>query len=186
MSTATPGISRDAVERRVLALVRPAFIVFLLVISLFPFYYMVLLSFRPLDAVLQDPGALWPDFGEIDFDTYKNVLQSTADGGQGFLNFITNSIKFSRPGDTLRIEIQKLDTEILILISDTGIGIPASELPHIFDRFYKADKARNRARSGSGLGLSIAQKIIELHQGGIDVQSEVDKGTTFTVRLPRL
>ncbi|NRF93845.1 HAMP domain-containing protein [Paenibacillus frigoriresistens] len=105
---------------------------------------------------------------------------------QVWLNFITNSIKFSRPGDTLRIEIQKLETEILIQISDTGIGIPESELPHIFDRFYKADKARNRARSGSGLGLSIAQKITQLHHGSIDVQSEVDKGTTFTVHLPRL
>jgi len=92
MSTATGGISRDTVERRLLAVIRPAFIVFLLLISLFPFYYMVLLSFRPLDAVLQDPGALWPNFGEIDFDTYKNVLTSTEDGGQGFLNFIKNSM----------------------------------------------------------------------------------------------
>lgn len=120
------------------------------------------------------------DLPEADISADSQLLH------QVWLNFITNSIKFSRPGDTLRIEIQKLDTEILILISDTGIGIPESELPHIFDRFYKADKARNRARSGSGLGLSIAQKIIELHHGSIDVQSEVDKGTTFAVRLPRL
>ena len=92
MSTATTGISRDTVERRLLAVLRPAFIVFLLIICLFPFYYMVLLSFRPLDAVLQDPGALWPNLGEIDLDTYKNVLASTEDGGQGFLNFIKNSM----------------------------------------------------------------------------------------------
>ena len=84
-------LTRDTVERRVLAVVRPAFIVFLLAICLFPFYYMVMLSFRPLDAVLQDPGALWPDLGEIDLDTYKNGLASTADGGQGFWNFIKNS-----------------------------------------------------------------------------------------------
>ncbi|MET0916436.1 MAG: carbohydrate ABC transporter permease, partial [Jiangellaceae bacterium] len=92
MSSAGPGVSRDAVERRLLAVIRPAFIVFLLLISLFPFYYMVLLSFRPLDAVLQDPGALWPDLGEVDLDTYKNVLASIEDGGQGFLNFIKNSM----------------------------------------------------------------------------------------------
>jgi multiple sugar transport system permease protein len=92
MSTTGTGISRDAVERRLLAVLRPVFIVFLLLISLFPFYYMVLLSFRPLDAVLQDPGALWPNLGEIDIDTYSNVLASTADGGQGFLNFIKNSM----------------------------------------------------------------------------------------------
>lgn len=91
MSTRTSTISRDAVERRVLGAVRPAVIVFLLLITLFPFYYMVLLSFRPLDAVLQDPGALIPKPGEIDFGTYRDVLASQADGGQGFLNFIKNS-----------------------------------------------------------------------------------------------
>jgi multiple sugar transport system permease protein len=84
-------VSRDAVERRALGVLRPAFIVFLLVITLFPFYYMVLLSFRPLDQVLQHPGALWPDPGEIDFGTYKDVLASQADGGQGFLTFMKNS-----------------------------------------------------------------------------------------------
>ena len=85
-------MSRDVLERRLLAVVRPAFIAFLLVITLFPFYYMVMLSFRPLDAVLQDPGALWPQPGEIDLGTYRDVLASTADGGQGFLNFIKNSM----------------------------------------------------------------------------------------------
>ncbi len=85
------GVLRDNAERRVLAVVRPIIIVLLLVICLFPFYYMVLLSFRPLDAVLQDPGALWPRFGEIDWGTYRDVLTSTASGGQGFLSFIRNS-----------------------------------------------------------------------------------------------
>jgi multiple sugar transport system permease protein len=84
-------MNRDLVERRTLAILRPAFIAFLLVITLFPFYYMVMLSFRPLDAVLQDPGALWPQFGEIDLGTYRDVLASTTDGGQGFLNFMKNS-----------------------------------------------------------------------------------------------
>jgi multiple sugar transport system permease protein len=84
-------MNRDLIERRTLSVLRPAFIVFLLVITLFPFYYMVMLSFRPLDAVLQDPGALWPEFGEIDLGTYRDVLASTTDGGQGFLNFMRNS-----------------------------------------------------------------------------------------------
>jgi multiple sugar transport system permease protein len=84
-------MNRDLIERRTLSILRPAFIVFLLVITLFPFYYMVMLSFRPLDAVLQDPGALWPQFGEIDLGTYRDVLASTTDGGQGFLNFMRNS-----------------------------------------------------------------------------------------------
>jgi multiple sugar transport system permease protein len=84
-------LSRDAVERRILSILRPAFIVFLLVITLFPFYYMVLLSFRPLDQVLQHPGALLPDPGEVGLKTYKDVLASQADGGQGFLTFMKNS-----------------------------------------------------------------------------------------------
>ncbi|WP_157545038.1 carbohydrate ABC transporter permease [Nocardioides halotolerans] len=85
------SMSRDALERRVLGVLRPLVIVFLLVITLFPFYYMVLLSFRPLESVLQDPGALWPKPGEIELGTYRDVLASQADGGQGFLNFIKNS-----------------------------------------------------------------------------------------------
>ncbi|MEC0227384.1 sensor histidine kinase [Paenibacillus alba] len=105
---------------------------------------------------------------------------------QVWLNFITNGIKFSQHGDTLRIELQEQLSEIIIRISDTGIGIPEAELPHIFDRFYKADKARNRASSGSGLGLSIAQKIIQLHHGSVEAQSEFGKGTTFVIHLPQL
>lgn len=84
-------MSRDTVERRVLGALRPLTIGALLVLCLFPFYYMVLLSFRPLDAVLQNPGALWPSGGEIDLGTYRDVLAPTAQGGQGFLTFIQNS-----------------------------------------------------------------------------------------------
>ena len=82
---------RGATEQRVFSVVRPLVIAALLLAALFPFYYMVLLSFRPLDSVLQDPGALWPSPGEIDFSTYGDVLKSTADGGQGFLTFIQTS-----------------------------------------------------------------------------------------------
>jgi multiple sugar transport system permease protein len=83
--------SRDAVERRIFGVLRRMAIAFLLVITIFPFYYMALLSFRPLDSVLQDPGALWPKPGEIDLGTYRDVLASQGDGGQGFLTFIKNS-----------------------------------------------------------------------------------------------
>jgi len=84
-------LSRDQIERRVLDFLRPAFIVFLLVITVFPFYYMVMLSFVPLDAVLQDPGALYPHLGDLNLGTYRDVLAPTDDGGQGFLNFMKNS-----------------------------------------------------------------------------------------------
>ncbi|GIP35184.1 HAMP domain-containing sensor histidine kinase [Paenibacillus sp. J2TS4] len=104
---------------------------------------------------------------------------------QVWFNLITNSIKFCRPGDTIRIEL-RVEQEVVIEISDTGIGIPAAELPYIFDRFYKADRTRGRLREGSGLGLSIVHKIIDLHQGRIEVESELGEGTTFTVYLPYL
>ena len=87
--------SRETVERRILGVLRPVVIVLLLLAAVFPFYYMVVLSFRPLDAVLQDPGALWPKAGEIDLTTYTSVLKSVDDGGQGFLTFLRNSLGVS-------------------------------------------------------------------------------------------
>ena len=85
-------MNRDQVERRAFSVLRPLIIAALLVVTVFPFYYMVMLSFRPLDSVLQDPGALWPSFGEIDLGTYTEVVKPTEDGGQGFLTFIKNSL----------------------------------------------------------------------------------------------
>ena len=83
---------RGVVEQRVFSVVRPLVIAALLFAALFPFYYMVLLSFRPLEGVLQDPGALWVGPGELDLGTYGDVLRPVADGGQGFLSFIRNSM----------------------------------------------------------------------------------------------
>jgi len=91
MSTAGSW-SRSHVEDRLFALLRPVAILVLVLVSLFPFYYMVLLSFRPLEAVLQNPGSLWVSPGDIDLSTYGDVLKSVDDGGQGFLNFIKNSM----------------------------------------------------------------------------------------------
>jgi multiple sugar transport system permease protein len=93
-STATPtgrGWSRDNVETRVFGVLRWVVIAFLLVFTLFPFYYMVLLSFRDLSSLLQDPGRLWPTLSEITATTYREVLASTGSGGQGFLGFMRNS-----------------------------------------------------------------------------------------------
>ena len=89
------GASREVVERRILAVLRPIVIVLLLIAAVFPFYYMVVLSFRPLADVLQDPGALWPKAGEIDLSTYTSVLRPVEDGGQGFLVFLRNSLGVS-------------------------------------------------------------------------------------------
>src|SRR5690606_8556233 len=83
--------SRDMIENRLLAVLRPLVIVVLLIAAVFPFYYMVVLSFRPLDAVLQDPGALWVAPSELNWGTYASVLAPVTDGGQGFVVFIRNS-----------------------------------------------------------------------------------------------
>ncbi|CAH1217399.1 Heme sensor protein HssS [Paenibacillus plantiphilus] len=106
---------------------------------------------------------------------------------QVWLNLISNSIKYTGQGDKIMIEAEQsaASNQIIVRISDTGIGIPEAELPNLFERFYKADKARNRANTGSGLGLSIAREIVSLHQGTIEIQSEYDAGTTVVVRLPQ-
>ncbi|QMV42875.1 sensor histidine kinase [Cohnella cholangitidis] len=104
-----------------------------------------------------------------------------------WLNLISNAIYFTPSGGTIGVEITDCGAVGMeIEFRDSGVGIPASEIPYIFERFHKADKARNRTSSGSGLGLSIVHKIISLHGGTIEVQSEVGKGTLFTVRIPRL
>ena len=72
----------------------------------------------------------------------------------------------------------------VIRVSDTGVGIPAEDLPHIFDRFYRVDKARSRETGGTGLGLSIVKQFVLLHGGAINAESTVGKGTTFIIELP--
>ncbi len=102
---------------------------------------------------------------------------------QVWFNLIVNAIKFSRPGGTIRIETA-VEREVAVTVTDTGIGIGEEELPHIFERFYKADKSRTPARSGSGLGLAIVRRIVELHGGSVSVSSNPGEGNAFTVRLP--
>lgn len=103
---------------------------------------------------------------------------------QALTNIIGNSIKYTPEGGRVVIELYEEQTEIVIKVSDNGIGIPKEELPFIFDRFYRVDKARARETGGTGLGLSITQQIIALHQGRIKVASKVNKGTTIFIFLP--
>ncbi|HLS20341.1 MAG TPA: HAMP domain-containing sensor histidine kinase [Bacillota bacterium] len=103
---------------------------------------------------------------------------------QVWLNIISNAIRYTPKGGSIIINIEKDTTQINVMIRDTGIGIAEEDLHHIFERFYKIDKARTRDEESTGLGLAISQKIVELHNGTIMVESEEGKGTTFTITLP--
>ncbi|MDC2864144.1 sensor histidine kinase [Bacillus sp. BP-3] len=105
---------------------------------------------------------------------------------QVWTNLLTNSIKFTESGGTISFYGEEKESELCLTISDTGIGMGEDEIDKIFDRFYKVDEARNRTIEGSGLGLSIVKKIIDLHEGSITVQSVKGEGTTFTIYLPKI
>jgi heavy metal sensor kinase len=103
------------------------------------------------------------------------------------LNLITNAVKYTPAGGSVRMQLGQGDGRVILTVADTGIGIAPGDLPHIFDRFWRADSARTRTgeRPGTGLGLAICKWIAEAHGGTIDVQSRPGRGTTFTVTLPR-
>ncbi len=103
---------------------------------------------------------------------------------QLFLNLIDNAIKYTPEGGSVTLSVEQQNGSAIFQVEDTGIGIPADEQEKIFDRFYRVDKARSREAGGSGLGLSIAKWIVDLHRGTIAVSSQINKGSVFTVRLP--
>ncbi len=99
-------------------------------------------------------------------------------------NIVDNAIKYTPDGGRVTVEVYEYSGNAVVKVSDTGIGIPAKDLPHIFDRFFRVDKARSRATGGTGLGLSIAHKIVLMHGGNIRVASEEGKGSIFYIELP--
>lgn len=99
-------------------------------------------------------------------------------------NLLHNSIKFTPAGGTITIQLHQRAATVEVCLQDSGIGIAPDDQVHLFERFFKADKARNRTLGGNGLGLAIVKKIIDLHQGTIHVESALDAGATFTVTLP--
>jgi signal transduction histidine kinase len=103
---------------------------------------------------------------------------------QVLLNLIDNAIKYCPSGSDIWVRLGKDHSNSILEVKDNGPGMPSDSLKHLFDRFYRIDKARSRELGGSGLGLSICKSICETHGGRIDVQSEVAKGTTFRVVLP--
>lgn len=103
---------------------------------------------------------------------------------QLLLILLDNAIRYTPTGGEVRLGLRSEPGEAVLTVSDTGIGIEAEDLPHIFERFYRADKARARESGGTGLGLSIARWIAESHGGSLSVESQVGRGSTFVIRLP--
>jgi signal transduction histidine kinase len=115
----------------------------------------------------------------------SKVMVDSARMTQVIINLLTNAIKYTQPKGTIRFEFSETDQEVIMDVVDNGSGIPQDELPYIFERFYRADKSRNRLTGGSGIGLTIVKSIVQAHGGDIEVQSELEKGSTFTVILPK-
>jgi signal transduction histidine kinase len=105
---------------------------------------------------------------------------------QALVALLDNALKYTPPEGSIALSLSVDDTHAFLRVSDTGIGILPEDLPHIFERFYRADRARSRDRGGSGLGLAIAQSIVEEHGGSIEAESAPGKGSAFTITLPLL
>lgn len=122
---------------------------------------------------------------QVDLELEKVEVEGVEDLlGQVWVNLLHNSIKFTPSGGRIGISLTKADDTAVIRISDTGIGIGEKDLRHLFERFYKADRSRNRSDGGSGLGLSIVKRIVDIHRGDVGVTSAPEEGTSFTVRIP--
>ena len=112
------------------------------------------------------------------------VLTFEDDAYQILFNLVENGIKYNRPGGNVHVVIQRTDESVAVRVTDTGVGIPDDALEHIFERFYRVDKARSRQAGGSGLGLSIVHDLVERNFGTIGVETTLGKGTCFTVTFP--
>lgn len=149
------------------------------------------IEFR-LDKQLEDVALmLEPQWSTKHIAMEVDLERLSIQGDEGLLsqvwvNLLHNAIKFTPEGGMIHVILTSDQTKVCCQIIDTGIGIRSEDQIHIFERFYKVDKSRDRALGGNGLGLSLAKKIVELHEGQITPQSEINKGTTFTITLPKL
>jgi two-component system sensor histidine kinase SenX3 len=124
----------------------------------------------------------WKRFGRA---AQYTVLGDETQLASMFTNLVDNAVKYTPPGGEVEVTGGFEGSEIVIRVSDTGIGIPEGKLPRIFERFYRVDKARSKETGGTGLGLSIVKHVAENHGGRVTVESTPGEGSTFTVYLPR-
>jgi two-component system phosphate regulon sensor histidine kinase PhoR len=112
-------------------------------------------------------------------------LRGDADGLERLvINLLANAVKYNRPEGRVILRLARTDGEVVLEVSDTGIGIPPEAIPRIFERFYRADKGRAREEGGTGLGLAIVKHVAQAHGGQVEVESRLGRGSTFRVRLP--
>lgn len=124
---------------------------------------------------------------ELSAEVPEKPVMAFADVGrlqQVLHNLLENALRYTPSGGSVRVRLSASPGEAQIEVIDTGIGIPKEDLPYVFERFFRSDRARRAYMGGSGLGLSIARWIVDAHKGKISVESEAGKGTTFTVALP--
>lgn len=151
---------------------------------------LVFSEFR-LDKQIQNAALmLEPHWAGKDINLSLSLEKVSITGDEGLLsqvwiNLLYNAVKFTPEQGEITAELTSGQDEIICRISDTGVGIGESDRAHIFERFYKADKSRDRSLGGNGLGLSLVKKIVELHDGVITVESELGEGSVFTVEIPK-
>ena len=103
---------------------------------------------------------------------------------QVITNIVSNAVKYTPDGGKIDMLVGTSGKNVFVRVTDNGIGIPEKDLPRLFDRFYRVDKARSRESGGTGLGLSIAQEILNQHKGSIEISSEYGKGTSVLITMP--
>jgi signal transduction histidine kinase len=144
-----------------------------------------------LDAIVRDEGERFEEPAAeagvglaVRADGIPRVRGSSRDLALLVRNLVDNAIRYTRPGGHVDVDLTTDDGEVVLAIVDTGLGIPSRDLPRIFERFYRVDRARSRETGGTGLGLSIVKHVAENHGGRVEVTSELGQGTRFEVRLP--
>jgi two-component system sensor histidine kinase BaeS len=117
---------------------------------------------------------------------YTEIVADQDKLSQVIINLLSNALKYTNEGGSVKLTISKFNHFVEITVTDTGIGISEDDLPHVFERFYRADKSRTRSTGGSGIGLTITRAIVKAHGGKIKIESTVGVGTKVNVILPKV